>query len=473
MAESPQASRQVPAPEILALQRLSELRGEFALAIDAAPKRTRPSSIERSLTRHSLAAGLLILLLVGGIGGWAAMTNIAGAIVSPGILVVDGGSQKVQHPEGGVVREILARDEDKVEAGQVLVRLDGTTTAASLTIVEDQLREGFAQLARLTAESTGQGLVVAPEGAGDLGQGSEFEALLATQKQLLEARAESRVQERARLSEQISQLEGQAASLLAQREAAAKSLSILAKEDTDLSALYQQGLVAAARLNDVRRERASVEGEIGRLDGNAANVAATIAERNIQIGQIDVDFRAQVMTDLQTVRQQIAELQQQRIAARDRLAHLDIRAPQAGTVHESIVRTVGGVVGAGETLMLVVPEAKTMLIEARLGQFDIDKVAVGQKVVLRFTSLDQRTTPELDGTVVSVAPDLVADARTGEPYYTMRVAAEAVETAKLPADTRLIPGMPVEAFIQTGDRSVLSYLLHPITEQFSRTFIER
>lgn len=472
MAEASKKSGQ-PAPEILALQRLSELRGEFALAIDAMPARTRPNALERSLMRHSLAAGLLVLLLVGGIGGWAAMTNIAGAIVSPGILVVDGGSQKVQHPEGGVVREILARDEDKVEAGQVLVRLDGTTTAASLAIVDDQLREGFAQLARLTAESEGRLTVVAPESAGDLAQDDALKALLATQQQLLDARAASRVQQRSRLNEQIAQLQWQAASLTAQREAAAKSLEILVKEDTDLAALFLQGLVSAARLNDVRRDRASVEGEIGRLDGSAANIGASIAERKVQIGQIDVDFRAQVMTDLQTLRQKIAELQQQRIAARDRLAHLEIRAPQSGVVHESIVRTVGGVVGAGETLMLVVPEAKSLLVEARLSQFDIDKVSVGQKVVLRFSSLDQRTTPELDATVVSIAPDLIVDARTGEPYYTMRVSAQGVEAAKLPAGTRLIPGMPVEAFIQTGDRSVLSYLLHPITEQFSRTFIER
>lgn len=429
--------------------------------------------IERSLGHHSLFALAVVLLLVGGLGTWSALTNISGAIVAGGTLVVATGSQKVQHPEGGIVGEIFAHDEDHVTAGQILLRLDGTTVAASLAVVESQLREAYAQMARLYAESAGKTELVPPPAAGDLASGSEFASLMEAQRQLLEARAATRQQQVERLQSQITQLEGQSAAIAAQQTAAQGVLDILTKENEALTSLKKQALVDSQRLNAVRQQLVAQTGELGRLSASLAETNATIAERNLQIGQVGADFLAAVMTDLQTVRQTVAGLQQQRIAALDRLSRLEIRAPQSGVIHESIVHTVGGVVSAGDTLMLVVPEANGVLVDARLTQFDVDKVSPGQAVVLRFPSLDQRVTPELKGVVKSISPDIIRDPVTGQPYYSMRVAALPGEAEKLPEGTRLIPGMPVEAFAQLGERSVLSYLLHPVTEQLSRMFIEK
>jgi HlyD family secretion protein len=473
----------LPAPQRLplgpnvstALGTIERLREEFRAEV-AAPAEPAPpliDKVERSLSRHTLLAVALIALLVFGLGGWSALTNVSGAIVANGTLVVESGSQKVQHPEGGVVREIFVRDEDRVRAGQVLFRLDGTLAAANLAVTESQLRAAYAQMARLDAESTGSARMVIPPAAGDLATGAEFEQLLAAQKLLLESRANGRALQVEQLDEQIRQLDGQIAGLTAQRNAAQQSLDIAISEDTDLTKLVAGNLVPASRLNEVRKQRASLEGEIGRLTAALDEAASTIAERRVQIGRVGADFLSAVMTDLGTLRESIAELQQRRISSLDRLAHLEVRAPQDGVIHESVVKTVGGVLQPGETAMLVVPEADRVLIDARLTQYDVDKIFAGQAVVLRFPSLDQRTTPELKGEVLSVSPDVIRDTVTGQPFYAMRVAALPGEMEKLPGGTRLVPGMPVEAFAQLGDRSVLSYLLHPITEQLSRMFIEK
>ncbi|HWA17686.1 MAG TPA: HlyD family type I secretion periplasmic adaptor subunit [Devosia sp.] len=473
----------LPAPQRLpaapnvstALGTIERLREEFRaeIATGDAPAAPLIGDADRSLRRHAWLAIVLIALLVFGLGGWSAMTNVSGAIVANGALVVESGSQKVQHPEGGVVREIFARDEDHVTAGQILFRLDGTLATANLAVTESQLRAAYAQMARLDAESTGSTALVIPPAAGDLASGAEFEQLLAAQKLLLESRAKGRALQVEQLEEQIRQLDGQVSGLTAQRDAVQQSLDLASAEETDLAKLAAGKLVSTSRLNEASKQRASLEGEKGRLTAALDEASSTIAERRVQIGRVGADFLSAVMTDLGTLRESIAELQQRRISSLDRLARLDVRAPQDGVIHESIVRTVGGVLQPGETAMLVVPEADRVLVDARLTQYDVDKIFAGQAVILRFPSLDQRVTPELKGEVVSVSPDVIRDPVTGQPFYAMRVTALPGEREKLPAGTRLVPGMPVEAFAQLGDRSVLSYLLHPVTEQLSRMFIEK
>jgi HlyD family secretion protein len=426
----------------------------------------------RSLNRHALTALALIVVLAGGSGVWAATTEISGAMIAGGSVVVEGGSKLVQHQEGGIVAQIDAQNEDVVEAGDLLVRLDGTTVSAGREVVLAQLREAFARYARLTAESIGAAELALPVLAEGWPADPELDRLLAAQQRLLDIRKGSIDAQISRLEEQITQLDQQIEGLTAQQAGVDGELAILADELVNIEQLFAQQLVDARRVNDLKREHARLQGEHGRLISQIAATRANIAERRVAAGQVTQDFRSEVMAELQTAGQQIAELMQQRIAADDRLKRLEIRAPIGGVIHQSRVETVGGVVGAGEVLMVVVPQESQLAVDARFSPLDIDRLRIGQPVILKLVSLDVRTTPDLNGTVRTISPDLTTDPATGHQYYTVRVDVADAELAKLPEDLKLVPGMPAEVFAQTGNRTVWAYLIHPIAQEMSRAWRE-
>jgi HlyD family secretion protein len=425
-----------------------------------------------SLRRHALLGFFTIILLVGGLGGWAGMTQIAGAVVANGTIVVEGGSRRVQHPEGGVVAKIQVKNDDHVEAGELLVRLDDVSIRANLDVVLSQAREAIAKLARLSAESTGADKLEMPAIAEGWPEDAVLSALFESQDHLRLSRKAATDGQVARLNEQISQQERLIEGLKAQQTAGKRQLDMLTSESQNLSKLLADKLIEASKVNSLKRELAQVEGEQGRISAAIASAGASIAELELQRAQVYDDFKSEVLTELQTTNQAVAELLQNKIAAEDRLSRIEIRAPISGTVHESVVQTVGGVIGAGETLMLVVPEEKRLLIDTRISALDVDKVHVGQDVVVRMSSLDTRTTPELNAVIEGISPDLSNDPVTGAQYYAVRVDVSNSELAKLPKDIHLVPGMPAQAFIQTGERTVWSYIMHPITEQLSHTFRE-
>ena len=425
-----------------------------------------------SLRRHALVGVCAIAVFALLLGGWAGTTEIAGAVIASGNIVPEEGTKAVQHPEGGVVAEILVKDGDAVTAGQLLVRLDSTTVAANLQVVVSQLSEALALQARLTAESTGETAVSRPAALDDWPERDKLDELFAAQDRLRQSRAAAQAGLAAQLQEQISQLGEQIEGVEAQRQAVDEEVAILTAESADTAALYKQGLVQVARVNDDQRELARLRGETGNLTAQIAGLRTAIAERRTQIAQNIDKFQSQVLEDLRTAGLQISELLQQKIAAEDRLARLEIRAPQSGVIHQSIVRTVGGVVGAGETLMSVVPQSSALAVETRVSPLDIDKLSLGQAVSVRLTGLDVRTTPELAATVESISPDLTKDPATGVSFYQVRVALPPSELARLPHGQHLVPGMPAEAFMRTADRTVLSYLVGPMAAQLSRVFRE-
>lgn len=427
------------------------------------------ASARRSLGRLGLVGFVIAIVLIGGLGTWAATTEVAGAVVAGGSIVVEGGTQRVQHPEGGVVREIFVRNDDPVEIGQVLVRLDGTTIEATLAVIDAQLDDAYARQTRLVAEADGQTVVAYPSVVGwRPGQG--FDAVFKRQVTLFQSRAASIAGQQGQLEEQNVQANQQIVGLEAQRSSLREQLTILQEEWVSIDELLDSGLTNIERANNNKSRRSSAEGEIARIGADIAAVNATIAERSLQATQLLDEFRAKVLEELQQVNVSIAELQQQRIAAADRLIRLEIRAPQAGVVHESKVQTVGGVVAAGDTIMLIVPHSRDVLVDTHVSPIDIDKVFQGQPVVLRLSSFDSRTTPELAAAVRDIAPTTSTDPATGATYYTVRVAAGADEVARLPANTALVPGMPAEVFIQTGDRTVMAYLMKPLMDQIAHTF---
>jgi HlyD family secretion protein len=426
---------------------------------------------QTSLRRHSAFAIGLTVAVVGGLGLWASLTEIAGAVVASGTVVVEGGTKRVQHQEGGIVAEILVENDELVEEGQLLLRLDGTSVEASLAVVEAQLDDMLARRSRLVAEGSNTVQMLQPSAPG-WAPGPGFADLYAEQQRLKQSRALSLEGQQAGLEEQGEQLTQQIAGLGAQREALTAQLQVLEEEWRGLDELLGDGLTSVGRTNANKTQRAGIEGEIGRIDTDIAAARASIAEREIARAQLRDAFQAQVLEELQQVNVSIAELLQQKIAAEDRLRRLELRAPQPGMIHESKVQTVGGVVSAGETLMLIVPANPDIVVDARVSPMDVDKVAERQEVVLHLSSLDSRTTPELTASVRAISPATSVDPTTGASFYTVRIAVEDGQLARLPDGTRLVPGMPAEAFIETGNRTVLSYLMKPLLDQVMHTFRE-
>lgn len=426
----------------------------------------------RSLRSHAAFGALAIAAVLGGIGYWAMVTPISGAVVAGGTFVVEGGSRLVQHPEGGVVADIRVDNDEAVRAGQVLVRLDGTSIAAGLAVVQSQLVQAHVARARLLAESAGEAQMSWPEALDALPDLAASQALYAAETRLFDLRRQTLANQNSQLDEQVSQLERQIEGLDAERRSNADELAIVDEETSRYQALVDQKLTDTARLTESRKAATRLNGELARIEAETARIGATIAERRLQGAQLVDDFQGQVLTALNEANQKIAELTQQEIAAKDRLARLVITAPIDGVVHESAVQTVGGVIGAGETLMRVVPQTEITRLDARVGPLDIDKLAMGQEARLKLPGFDPRTTPELVAHVSRISPDLSTDNATGAHFYLVRVELDPDQLARLPDGVRLIPGMPVEAFFTTTDRTVLAYLLSPVLSELSLVFRE-
>lgn len=424
-----------------------------------------------SIRKHLVFALALAAVLVGGVGGWAANMEISGAVVASGMVVVESNSKQVQHREGGIVREITVRDGDVVKAGDLLIRLDDTVTRANFTVVLKQLDELYAQEARLLAERDNAELIVFSPKDGDV-VGASKTIIEDSQIRLMEARRSSLRGRKQQLGEQIRQLEQQIEGVEVQLGAKKTEISLVDEELGVLEKLLDDKLVGKARVTTLRREKAQLEGDLGGLISQAAQAQEAISERKIQILQIDAEARAEVLELLQEVRSRIAQLEEQKIAAEDELSRVEIRAPRSGYVHQLAQHTLGGVVAPGETLMLIVPKEDLLVVEARFQPANIDQLSPHQQATLRFPSFDQRTTPELKARLLTVSADLTTDEATGLSYYTARLTIPEAELAKLNGK-KLVPGMPVEAFLKTDDRTVLSYLVKPVSDQIAHALKER
>jgi len=410
--------------------------------------------------------------VVVGLGGWSSTVLISGALIAPGQIVVESNVKKVQHPTGGVVGELRARDGDVVKAGDIVVRLDDTVTKANLAIVTKNLDAAQARTARLQAEQRGLDRTEFPQSMLDRANDPDVKALLAAETKLFDVRVNGRAGQKAQLRERVLQLNEEIEGLSAQEKAKDKEISLIQNELTGVRELYDKRLVQISRLTQLERDSARLNGERAQYIASRAQAKGKITETELQIIQVDKDMVSEVSKDLRETNDKIGEMIERKVAAEDQLRRVDIRAPQDGMVLQSTVHTVGGVVTAGDALMLIVPQADDLQVEAKVNPVDIDKLQIGQKTVLRLSAFNQRTTPELNGVVTRVSPDVTTDQRTGQSYYTIRVSMPAEEVARL-GDSKLTPGMPAEAFVQTGDRTMLSYLMKPLHDQLMRAFREK
>jgi HlyD family secretion protein len=425
-----------------------------------------------SIRLHLIIGLAIVVVLAGGLGGWASTAEISGALIAPGQIVVESNVKKVQHPTGGVVGEVLARDGDLVKAGQVLVRLDDTVTKANLAIVTKNLDGLWARAARLQAEQQGIDRVEFPKMLLDRADDPDVRTIIASETKLFDVRVNGRIGQRAQLRERITQLNEEIAGLTAQEKAKDQEIALVEKELTGVRDLYDKHLVQMSRLTTLERDAARLNGERAQYIASRAQAKGKITETELQIIQVDKDMVSDVSKDLRETNDKIGEYVERKVTAEDQLRRTDIRAPQDGMVLQSTVHTVGGVITAGDAIMTIVPQTDDLRAEAKVNPQDIDKLQIGQKTLLRLSAFNQRTTPELNGVVTRVSPDVTTDQRTGQSYYTIRVSMPPEEIARL-GDARLIPGMPVEAFVQTGDRTMLSYLIKPLSDQLMRAFREK
>jgi len=380
--------------------------------------------------------------------------------------------KKVQHPTGGIVGELRVRDGDHVHAGDIVVRLDETVTRANLAIVTKSLDELMARKARLESERDGWDTIIFPAqlvaGASD----PDRAAVMDSERKLFNLRKTARSGEKAQLQERISQLGEEITGLAAQQNSKAKEIALVERELAGVRDLWNKNLVQLNRLTALEREAARLDGERGQLVASSAQAKGKIAETALQILQIDQDLASEVAKELREVDGKIGEFVERKVTAEDQLKRIDIRAPQDGSVFQLAVHTVGGVITAGDPIMLIVPEADNLSVEVKVNPQDIDQLQLNQKAVLRFSAFNARTTPEIEGIVTRISADTSTDQRTGQSYYTIRISMPAEQIERL-GNVKLLPGMPVEAFVQTGERTMLSYLMKPLHDQVMRAFREK
>ncbi|WP_425083617.1 HlyD family type I secretion periplasmic adaptor subunit [Ruegeria profundi] len=413
-----------------------------------------------------------LLILVVGIGIWSVRTQLAGAIISQGVIEVQSNRQVVEHPDGGVVGEIFVRDGDLVESGDLLLRLDDTFLASEKTVVETQLFELLSRQARLEAERDG---ATSEELAAKLREVQQRENipddLIAGQQRLFDARNETLTQQTEQLTRQKTQIENEIDGTQAQLTAAQKQIELISEELKDQESLLQRGLTQASRVSALQREEANLTGAIGRLEATIARLKGQIASTEIQILELNATRREEAITTLRDAQTRIAELAERRLSLTERLSRLDIRAPVSGTVYDSQVFALQSVIQPAEQMMYVVPQDTPLLVAAKVDAIHVDQLFRGQEVALRFPSFNQRETPELDGHVINVSADTFTDEGTGFTFYRAELVPDDGQLDRLNGQT-LLPGMPVEAMIKTDERTPLSYLTKPLTDYFTRAFRE-
>jgi HlyD family secretion protein len=419
----------------------------------------------RNIRKLNIIGFASILVMVGGFGVWASTNELAGAVVASGSVVVESNVKKVQHPTGGIVGEILVKDGDFVQAGDVVMRLDDTVTRSTLGMVRSQLDELQVREARLIAERDDAETISFSDDLLMRKDTKSLAATLAGEEKLLESRRSARTGQRAQLRERITQSNEEIRGLSAQQDAKEREVAFINDELVGVRLLYDKSLVSISRLMTLQRDKARLDGERGQFIAEIARARGKISETELQVIQVDRDFRTEVLKDLREVQGKVAELKR-----------VDIRAPQSGIVLQLSVHTVGGVIANGETIMQVVPNDDGLVVDAKVLPQDIDQIVVGAKAIVRIMAGNQRLIEDMEGVLLRVSADLTRDPPSAgqaiQPYYQVRVSLPRSEIARL-GEMHLVPGMPAEAFIQTYARTPLQYLLKPLRDQIARTFRER
>ncbi|MEM1040045.1 MAG: HlyD family type I secretion periplasmic adaptor subunit [Pseudomonadota bacterium] len=415
--------------------------------------------------------GLLVLAaFFGSFVIWAIMAPLTGAAIAPGIVAASGQNQTIQHLEGGVIEALLVKEGDSVTAGQALIRLDPTQARSTRDRVKKALIAARLQAARLKAErddsklSFDDGLISSVKEAG-------MQESLQEQRNEFEKRKALTASELGVLDQQMRASQDQIRGLQAQILATREQITVLEEEIAVKQALLDQQLTNRSEVLRLRRNRSELRGRVGELVASLGRARTSIVEARQRQVSLRAEAAEKAVTALNEIRRTIADAEQQILNAENILKRVVIRAPSDGVVVRINKNTPGSVVQRGEELLELLPTGGELIIEARLNPLDVDVVRVGQEANLRFSALNARTTPEIMGTVSYVSADRLTDPATNEVYYSARLKIAQTLPPEISSD-RIFPGMPVETYIKTGDRTFFEYLGKPLTDSFSRAFRE-
>lgn len=420
-------------------------------------------------TPYILCGLAIVTLLIGGLFTWSVTATIDGAVIAPGTVVVESSRKAVQHVEGGVIGEIFVREGDAVEAGQLLIRLDDRIERANLAVIVDQLHELMARRARLRAEVDGDQALEYEDALLDLRTASKVRAVLDGQLELFAARKAARDGQRRILQQRIASFRDQIAGLKDQRAARSRQIRLIREELAGVEQLNKKGLAPVTRVLELKRQLTRIEAESAEHTTDIARATNSISEVQLQMIQVERTFKEEAARELRDVHARVQGLVERRVAAETRLARIDIAAPQSGTVLALKAHTIGGVIRAGETIMEIVPGDDDLILQAQVQPRDVNKVKPGQTARIRLTAFDPQTTPEVFGTLLAMSADRLEDSRRDTPYFVARIRIEDGELARL-GDVELLPGMPAEVFIRTGEKVAIGYLLKPLLDTFARAF---
>jgi len=431
--------------------------------------RDKSTGLEPALRRRITVGLGLIVLLGASVAGWAATSQLSGAVIAPGIVVIDSSVKKVQHQTGGIVGAIPVRNGMFVKAGDVVLQLDETQARANLGVITAQIVQLTGRKARLVAERDSATLIEFPKGFA--ATDPEAQSVIEGETKLFQKRRTALDGQKSQLSERVGQLRKEIEGLTAQSASKDVEIRLMKEELERVTLLRKKDLVPVQRLLSTQRDLTRLEGERGVLTAQIAKAQGGISETELQIFGLDQTTQSDANKELREIEARIAELAERRHAAEDMLKRVDIRAPQSGIVHELAVHTVGGVIAPGETIMSIVPKDDDFAFEVKISPIDIDQVAIGQPATLRFSAFSQSTTPEIKGKIVQRAVEVTKEQHTGATYYIARIAIDPEEREKA-SKLKLISGMPIEGFVETSQRTALSYILKPVTDQFNRAFRE-
>lgn len=424
----------------------------------------------------TLAGVVTAFGLLGGFSVWAATTKLAGAVIAPAEVKVEGQRKVVQHPEGGVIEEILVRDGDLVSAGDVMIRLDPTQLASQLEIVESQLDELLARQARLGAEMIDAADIEIEAGLAErVATRPQAKRMLDGQQTLFNARKETMARRFEQLDGRIAQTGDEIGGIDAQIAALDRQIALIQDELTAQRSLLRRGLTEKSRVIALEREDARLGGERGRLISNIARLKGRISEVEINKLELASSRREEAITTLRDLGARVAELVERRTALAESLSRIEIRAPSDGAVLDLSVNTIGGVVRPADPLLFIVPEQRDLVIEAKIPPISRDRLFETQSARVLFPSFNQRSTPELNGVVAQIGADSLVDERTNQPYYLVKITLSEGEFQRLydSGVDEIGPGLPAEVHIQTSERTAANYLLKPLIDNFNRAFRER
>ena len=426
---------------------------------------------ELNYRRSGVVGMFVIIVLLGGGLAWASIAEVSGAVIASGSVVVEGKPKSVQHLDGGIVKSLHVTAGDLVKKDQLLVMLDDTSISANLAIYVRRLREGIVRKERLLAELSGTDSFTPPHDLAKLLKLGDLAPSVEQQMSLLTARRLTREAQLDQFDEKIAQFGNQIAGVTALKTEKKNQIDTYREELEPLLPLAAKGLVSKKRIMSLKRSQAELRGQIAEHGSEISRLQNSISETRIAKLQVDREFRERVVTEIEKNDGRVDELRQQLDATTKQLARVAIRSPVAGIIHELSLYTVGGVVQPGQTVMQVIPQNGEHEIELNLDTLSIDQVFIGQRAIVRFPSFHQRTTPEVNGVVGSVSPSSVVDEKTGTAFYRVVVVIDGREMDALDGK-KLIPGMPVEAFFPTNSRTVISYLVKPLSDHLMHVFRE-